>query len=73
MGMAGSTAYLDAVSQGTISAGTTETVYALYVGAQNYQDGPIRYYMGNIQAVAIYSDTLTAGEVAVVSTAMSLL
>lgn len=73
MGMAGATAYLNAISQGTITAGTADIVYGLYIGAQNYTNSPNRYYAGNIQALVIYSAALTAGEVAAVSAAMAAL
>lgn len=46
---------------------------ALYIGAMNQNGAAAGFGLCKIQAIAIYSDTLTAGEVAAVSAAMAAL
>ncbi len=46
---------------------------ALYLGALNASGSASNFGNGNIQALAIYSDTLTDGEIATVSAAMAAL
>ena len=46
---------------------------ALNVGARNNGGTPDRFFGGSIQAIAIYSDTLSAGEIATVTAAMQAL
>ena len=83
IGFAGTTGYVDGVAQaGTIpaSAGTFYDTsmardLAIAIGAQDdgQVNGPAGFFLGNILAVVVYSSTLTAGQVAAVSAAMSAL
>lgn len=73
-GIAGNKAYLNgSVVTGTIGAGSGTATVALPIGAMDDDGSRSLWYSGNIQAVAIYSDTLTAGEIATVSAAMAAL
>jgi len=72
LGFAGSTAYYNGSSAGTIPTGTTDTIYTITIGAENYTT-PARFYTGNITGLAIYSATLTGTEAATLSTAMAAL
>ena len=68
MGIAGPTAYYNGVSDGAINTGTlTQVNNTIYIGRGSL------YCAGNVAAVAIYSDTLSAGEMATVSAAMAAL
>lgn len=75
LGIAGADAYRDGVDEGNIPAGTFPSFNNLYIGAlydgTNYKAGT--EYSGKIQAVAIYSTTLDATQVAEVSAAMAAL
>ncbi len=74
LGMASTTGYFNGSElTGAILTGTSETVYAIYIGAENYGNSPSRYHKGTIQALAIYNVTLSGPQVAAVSAAMSLL
>lgn len=75
--MAGRNTYFNGVAGAIIGAGTGSVAQKLMIGQRsNYgENSPTggMYMSGNIQAVAIYSSTLTAGEVATVSAAMAAL
>lgn len=60
------------VDGGTISSWSGTTSLIIYIGAAN-RGVPNNYFAGNIQAIAIYSDTLSGAEVAAVSAAMAAL
>ena len=73
-GVSAKTPYRDGSAESNIvSGGTTVSVEALYIGALNLNGSPAQYAPVKIQAFAIYDATLTAPQVAAVSTAMSLL
>ena len=73
MAIAASNCYLDGASEGTTSGTWNNTLLECYIGAQNSKNGAVSHFGGTIQAVAIYSDTLTAPQVATLSTAMAAL
>ena len=52
---------------------TSTSPHALFIGARNNNGVANQHALGNIQAVAIYSSTLTASQVAAVSAAMAAL
>ena len=71
---AGKTAYKDGTSQGTISGGSNTYSYQFTIGARNMINlGRDQYFGGDIQAVAIYSTTLDATQVAEITTNMAAL
>jgi len=71
---AGKVAYKDGTSQGAISGGSNTWSYQFVIGAQNLIDmGQDGYLTGNIQALAIYSTTLDATQVAEITTNMAAL
>ena len=71
---AGKVAYRDGTSQGSISGGSNTWSYQFTVGARNLINGGCDQYLtGNIQAVAIYSTTLDATQVAEITTNMAAL
>jgi len=67
-------AYRDGILDGTIPSGGSIPAYALFLGARNYNGSPIGI-RGNqsIAAVAIYSTTLSAADVAALTTRMQAL
>ena len=68
IGIAGPTAYYNGASDGAINTGTlTQVNNTIYIGRGS------NLFAGNVAAVAIYSDTLSAGEMATVSAAMAAL
>ena len=73
MGISDKTGYYNGASVGNIlDTESWTTTYTLAIGARNR--GIIEYYYkGSIQAWALYSDLLTAGEVATLSAAMAAL
>ena len=73
MGMAGQTAYRNGVSDGAILAGGVEPVLPIYIGARNLSGVASELYFGNLLALAIYSCTLTAPQMALVAAAMAAL
>ena len=74
MGFANKAAYLNGSSDGTIGAGTSTFDADLYIGARNNDGfGVVFFYTGNILAVAIYSTTLDATQMAEVSANMAAL
>ncbi len=74
LAVAGNVAYRNGISDGNLSdAGSSDTHFGIYIGACNYQNDPIRYGNGSVLAFAFYNTTLTADQVAAVSTAMAAL
>ena len=74
IGFAGKNAYLNGSSDGTIGAGTFTWTAAMYLGARHISGtGPGGYTNARIQAVAIYSTTLDATQVAEITTNMAAL
>ena len=70
LGFAGKTGYKNGAADGAISAGALSTELTIFVGRA--PELPY-YYLGDIQAFAIYDTTLTAPQVAAVSAAMAAL
>lgn len=74
LAVAGRKTYLNgAPDTADIAAATGGTARPTYIGARNTSGSAGTWYGGNVQAVAIYSAILTAGEVATVSAAMAAL
>jgi hypothetical protein len=72
--VAGLDAYLDGVDIGNITAGTYDQgARDIRIGCYNNNGSNSLYYTGKIQAWAIYDITLTALQVAAVTTAMQAL
>jgi hypothetical protein len=72
--VAGNTAYIDGVSDGTITTGNYSQTISIYIGAdwQNSGTPPVHtYFAGRIQAVAIYNTALSLAQVEAVTAAMS--
>lgn len=73
VGFAGNKVYLDGSAQtGTITS-AAGTMQEIYIGCRNRGGTPFYFINAKIQAVAIYSTTLSAGEVATITTAMQAL
>lgn len=72
MAIAGNSGYLDG-SLETASGGYTGNDVAIVIGGVLVGTSLYAVYSGQIVALAIYSDTLTGGEVATVSSAMAAL
>lgn len=70
--VAGQTAYVNGSSVGSILAGSSQTV-SIYIGALNNNGVSAAWVQATVNALAIYSTTLTAGEVATITTAMNAL
>lgn len=72
--VAGPQVYKDGIAaQLCTRIGTSGGAQQLFIGAINVTGSPALYFTGNVQAVAIYSDTLTGGEAGTLSTAMAAL
>lgn len=74
MAIAGQQGYLDGVADGAAASGSGwTTTRSVYIGGNN--NGGLRNatYAGNVQAIAIYDNTLDAATVAAVSAAMAAL
>lgn len=71
--VAGNAAYLDGVPVGSIAAWGGSHSYAIYIGAGNVAEAVSSYFACKIQAIAIYSTALSAGQVAAISSAMAAL
>lgn len=72
LGFAGTSAYRNGVLNGTITGGTIPTfTHGIYIGGYNSSGSFFEAFSGKIQALAIYSTTLTAGEVATLTTLMN--
>lgn len=66
--------YLDgSVHTGSLNAWSGTTPQPIFIGARNSVGSPASYKPGQVAAFAIYSSTLTADQVAAVSTAMAAL
>jgi hypothetical protein len=70
MGFSGSAAYLNGLTDGTIS-GLAISGTALAIGAVNSNGTILAFYLGSIQAVAIYNRTLSPAEMFAVSRQMA--
>jgi hypothetical protein len=74
LAIAGKGAYLDGASVGTIPAGGNPPVSGIFIGGTSFNNGTLINQFGHkIQAMAIYSGTLTSGEVASLTTKMNVL
>ena len=73
MGFGGLTAYLNGNSEGAIGGAATGSFLPIVIGARNVDSVVTNYGAAIISAFAIYSDTLTASEMATVSAAMAAL
>ena len=75
LAFAGSIAYRNGVAEAGSMLGTYTITRDIYIGGLNTGPGGFygKYLNTKICAIAIYSDTLTAGEVATVSAAMAAL
>lgn len=71
LGMAGATAYRNGASDGSISNTWNDTGVAIFIGANTNGGAATGFIAAKIQALAIYSTTLTAGEVATLTTLMN--
>lgn len=71
--LAGGNAYLDGASVATVSGTFGGAVPAIFIGATNSAGSPFIFLNGKIQAIAIYSTTLSAGNVATLTTLMAAL
>lgn len=73
-GFAGKTPYRNGTAESTAIPAGTGSAATILLGALNLNGSSvIQRFVGDIQAIAIYSATLTAGEVATVSAAMAAL
>ena len=70
--MAGNACYFNGSLEGSVSSTFSGSSVALFVGAYN-NGSPADFFAGNVLAVAIYNTTLTAPQVAAISTAMAAL
>lgn len=74
LAVAGNKAYINGVDGGISISSDSNAFSGTLPILAGWNNGSIgNYFAGSVQAVAIYSDTLTAGEVAVVSAAMAAL
>jgi len=74
MAIAGNQGYYNGVANGaTISAAAFTNTFALVIGALNQANSIVSFFNGKIQAAFVASSTLTAGQVAALSTAMAAL
>lgn len=74
IGMAGSQPYRNGVTDGAaMAAWTGSGSIVAFIGAFNSAGSPSGYQAANVQALAIYSATLTGAQVAAVTAAMNLL
>lgn len=72
-GFAGKTPYRNGSAEGNVIPAGTGTIGALYIGARNNGGVTDSFLNGSIQALAIYSATLTGPQVATVAAAMAAL
>lgn len=73
IGFAGLTAYVGGSSVGSITAGGAQSGFSVYIGSNNLSAVAGAFWSGDIYAFAIYDNTLSAGQVSAVSTAMAAL
>lgn len=71
--VAGQNAYYNGSSLGTIATTPSAAFLAIVIGANNLDGVVTNFFSGKIQALAIYSVALTAGQVATITTAMQAL
>ena len=71
LAIAGTTGYRNGTSEGAVSIGASTNPY--YIGAQYETGNAVAKWSGKIQAVAIYSTTLDATQVAEVTAEMAAL
>lgn len=71
--LAANTGYQNGSAVGTVAGTFTGTSIPIYIGALNNGNSPTAHNACTVQAVAIYSDTLSGTEVAAVSAAMAAL
>lgn len=73
-GFAGKTPYRNGAAESTAIPAGTGSAAAILLGALNLNGSSvIQRFLGDIHAIAIYSATLTAGQIATVSAAMAAL
>lgn len=70
--IAGQSGYRNGVLDATVTSGTIPSL-AILIGARNTDGSAANFQACKIQALAIYSTTLSAGEVATITTAMQAL
>lgn len=73
LAVAGGQGYLDGATYGSSWSPSAGTWRPIYIGAYNSAGSVAFRYAGNIQAIAIYTTTLTAGNVATLTTRMNAL
>jgi len=73
MAVADQQGYLDGVADGGAIGAWSGTARPIIVGGLMFDATPISWFQGNVVAVAIYSSTLTAPQVAAVAAAMAAL
>ena len=73
MAVAGTSGYLDGVEDVSGIPAKAGTFPTFYMGAVHHDGGAERLWNGNIQAVAIYSGTLTAKQVSLITHRMNAL
>jgi hypothetical protein len=71
--IAGNKAYSNGSLVGTLTVGSVANTYKLYIGAINNNANIISFFNGIIKSLAIYNATLTAPQVAALTTAMAAL
>lgn len=71
--VAGKSAYRNGTFDATIEAGANVPPLALYIGAANVNTLAVLHCNMQVQAIAIYNTTLSAAQVAAISSAMSAL
>jgi hypothetical protein len=72
LGFAAGALYINGTNYSNIGTGTAPN-YEIFVAAGSFRGNVYRWFSGNIQAAAYYSNTLTAAQVLAVSTAMAAL
>lgn len=70
--IAGGTAYINGVSDGAITVASINPT-EIYIGCRNVTGAPDLFFVGNIQALAIYNTVLTSSQVLAISNAMAAL
>lgn len=72
-GLSGDTGYLNGVADPGILSGSLTLTIPIYIGAPNNNGVPGFGLVSTVTAFVVYSDALTSGEVATLSTAMAAL
>lgn len=74
LAVSGNRGYRNGIDEGvTIYGWSAEPTRESFIGARNTNGSPLLFMSGSMSALAIYSDTLSAAEVAIVSAAMATL